>query len=349
MKCWLLKDLPFAGDDYQMKDDLGAYLIIDYIEEGETLPWTGLDSRPDLRANLFRDLAKLMLAISRVNLPKIGSFIIDNDGYLCLANRPLTLMLHHLENQGIPVNIPRTQTFTSVDSYVNTLITCHDNHLSLRPNAVNSWSDCGSQMTALTLMRTLRSHFFNPQLNGGPFVFSLTDLHPANILVTEDWHIKCIIDLEWACSLPIEFICPPIWLTCEAIDKINIEDYDRLRQQFMHIYEDEEKAIYADNSPRKSHIMSTAWNLRTFWFCNALESLTGLHAIFYNHIQPLYSEKHADDPNFFVILCHYWRPGNSKFVSEFLKSRLESKADYDKRLKGMFQESRYDQQLLSKH
>jgi hypothetical protein len=315
-------------------DDLGAYLIIDFIEEGETLPWTGLNSRPDLRANLFRDLAKVMLVISRVNLPKIGSFIIENDGRLRLANRPLTLMLHDLENQEIAVDIPRTQTFASVDSYVNKLMTCHDNHLRLRPNAVKSPSDCVSQMTALALMRTVRPHFFDSQLNEGPFVFRLTDLRPENILVDKYWHIKCVIDLEWACSLPIELAGPPTWLTREAIDMITVPDYDGLRQQFMAIYEEEE-AIYAHDSLRRSHIMSTTWNLHTFWFSNALRSPTGLHAIFYNHIQPLYSEKHAEDPNFFVAVCQYWGRGTSKFI----KSRLDSKADYDKKLKDMFQGS----------
>lgn len=145
-----------------------------------------------------------MLAISRVNLPKIGSFIIDNDGHLRLANRSLTLMLHDLENQVIAVDIPRTQTFASIDSYVNKLLTCHDNHLRSRPNAVKSPSDCVSQMTALALMRTVRPHFFDSQRNEGPFVFCLTDLRPENTLADKDWHIKCIVDLEWACSLPIE-------------------------------------------------------------------------------------------------------------------------------------------------
>lgn len=280
-----------------------------------------------------------MLDISRVNLPRIGSFIIDDDGNLRLANRPLTQMLHELENQDIAVDIRRNQTFTSVDSYVNKLITCHDNHLRLRPNAVKSPSDCVSQMTALALMRILRHHFFDPQLNEGPFVFCLTDLRPENILVDKDWHIKCVVDLEWACSLPIEFTRPPIWLTNEAVDMITVQDYNGLRQQFMAIYEEEE-AIYAHDSLRRSHIMSTTWNLHTFWFCNALRSPTGLHAIFYNHIQPLYSEKHADDPNFFVTVCQYWGRGTSKFI----KSRLESKADYDKKLKDMFQGSCYDQQ-----
>jgi hypothetical protein len=354
IKCWFLKVLgqstptEFVRHDSRT-DDFGAYLIIDFIEEGETLPWTGLNSHPDLRVNFFRDLAKVMLAISRVNLPKIGSFIIDdNDGRLRLANRPLTLMLHDLENQEIAVDIPRTQTFASVDSYVNKLMTCHDNHLRLRPNAVKSWGDCGSQMTALALMRTVRPHFFDPQLNEGPFVFCLTDLRPENILVDKDWHIKCVIDLEWACSLPAEFTYPPIWFTLEAIDRINIENYDQLRRQFMDIYEREE-AMYTHDSPRRSRIMSNTWKLRTFWFCNALESPTGLHAIFYKHIQPLYSEKHADDPNFFVTVCQYWRRGDSKSVEEFVESRLKSKVEYDKRLKDMLQGSGYDQQLLCQH
>jgi hypothetical protein len=41
----------------------------------------------------------------------------------------------------------------------------------------------------------------------------LTDLHGPNIFVDQDWHIKHIIDLEWACSLPIEMLGPPYWMT----------------------------------------------------------------------------------------------------------------------------------------
>lgn len=154
--------------------------------------------------------------------------------------------------------------------------------------------------------------------------------------IVTNWHIKCVVGLECACSLPIELAGPPSWLTREAIDMITVQDYQVLRQQFMTIYEEEEEEnAYTHNSIRRSHIMSTTWNSHTFWFCNALRSSTGLHAIFYNHIQPLYSEKHAEDPNFFVAVCQYLGRETSKVI----KSKLESKAEYNNKLKDMFQDS----------
>lgn len=116
--------------------------------------WTDLRARKNLQQNLFSDLSRIMLAMSQIALPKIGSFTIDHNGYLQLANGPLTLKLHDLENEGISVDMPRDQTFASVDSYANGLLSCHDNRLRFQPNAVNNASDCVSQMTALALMRT---------------------------------------------------------------------------------------------------------------------------------------------------------------------------------------------------
>lgn len=151
-----------------------------------------------------------------------------------------------------------------MDSYVNRLLTCHENRLRYQPNAVNSSSDCVSQMTAPALMRTVRPGFFDRGLNHGPFVFCLTDLHASNILVDQHWNIKCLIDLEWTMSLPIEFMRTPIWLTSQAMDEINTEDYNELRQEFMAIFEDEEKACSAEYSCRRACKMNAGWNSGTF-------------------------------------------------------------------------------------
>lgn len=328
----------FVRDDYSKGDHLGPYLIIDFIEDSNMLSdsWTTLNSRKDLRTNLFRDIAKVMLAMSKFNISKIGSFIIDDHGYLRLANRPLTLMLHDLENEHIAVDMPKHQTIASVDSYVNCLLGCHDNRLCSQPNAVKSAADCVSQMTALALMRTVRPHFFNRQLNEGPFIFCLNDLHPSNIFVDKDWHIKCLVDLEWASSLPIEFMRPPIWLTGQAVDEINVRDFNSLRQEFMDIFEEEERRYPTEYRMQRSSIMTECWNLGAFWYCTALRSPTGLHSVFYDHILPSYSEKHAQDPNFFLTISRYWTRG----TSEFIKSRLEAKAIYDSKLRDMFVESR---------
>lgn len=184
---------------------IGPYLLLEYIEDGEMLSNTWNDKRTDqrLRSNLFRDLSKIMLSLSCKSLPRIGSFTLDDDGFLRLVNRPLTQELQSLENECIPVNIPRNQPFFSVDSYVNSLLSYHDDRLEYQPNAVNGPGDCATQMTALAFMRTVRPHFFSPSLNHGPFVFCLTDLHASNIFVDKDWNIKCVIDLEWAASLPV--------------------------------------------------------------------------------------------------------------------------------------------------
>ncbi|RLL93487.1 hypothetical protein CFD26_100822 [Aspergillus turcosus] len=327
----------FVRRDSGIGKEIGAYLIIDYIEEGEMLSvtWADQNTRKDLRNNLFRGLARVMLSLSRVSLPRIGSFIIDDGGFLSLANRPLTLMLHDLENENIPVDMPTGETFASVDSYVNRLLTCHDNRLRYQPNAVNSGSDCVSQMTALALMRTVRPQFFDRGLNHGPFVFCLTDLHASNILVDKDWNIKCLIDLEWATSLPIEFMRTPIWLTSQAVDEINTEDYNELRQEFMTIFEEEERAYPAEYPYRRACIMNNGWDSGTFWYGTALRSPTGLHAIFYDRIQPLYSEKHAKDPNFYLMISHYWGRG----AAEFIKSKLDDKRAYDERLRDAFEGS----------
>ncbi|KAJ9347616.1 hypothetical protein DTO027B9_9038 [Paecilomyces variotii] len=340
--CWLLSLLGypapsnFIRDDDKVGNELGPYMILDYIKEGKMLSttWAQLKSQEILRENLFRDISKVMLTMSRVKLPRIGSFIIDENGYLLLVNRPLTLMLHDLENENISVDMPRDRTFSTVDSYVNNLLMCHDNRLRFQPNAVKTASDCVSQMTALALMRTVRPHYFDSQLNDGPFVFCLTDLHASNIFVDENWRIKCLIDLEWAASLPIEFMRPPIWLTSQAVDEIDIDEYDGIRQNFMSIFEEEERTCLPEYSLRRTRIMEKGWELGTFWYGTALRSPTALHAIFYDRIQPSYSEKHAKDPNFYLIVSRYW----GREPAAFIRSRLKDKAAYDVKLREMFGE-----------
>ncbi|RMD41607.1 hypothetical protein DV735_g3549, partial [Chaetothyriales sp. CBS 134920] len=215
--------------------DLGPYLLLDYVEERELLSknWNERHTDEKPRTNLFHGLSKILLALSRIPLPQIDSFVLDDNGFLQLLNRPLTLMLQDLENEQIHISIPKGQTFSSIDSYVNALLSYHDSRMKLQPNAAMGPGDCVRQMTALSSMRTVAHHHFEPSLNHGPFVFCLTDLYPWNILVDECWNIKCILDLAWAASLPIEFMRPPEWLTNQAVDVIDMDVYDALRKEFM--------------------------------------------------------------------------------------------------------------------
>ncbi|PGH04804.1 hypothetical protein GX51_03290 [Blastomyces parvus] len=125
--------------------------------------------------------------MSRIKLPKIGSFAIDDNGFLKLANRPLTSMLQELETTGVPMHIVRDRTYTSVIAYVSDLLSYHDNQLRHNLNAVKGIGDCVSQMCALTIMKAVAPQFYNHDYDAGPFAFSLTDLHQSNIFVDKDW------------------------------------------------------------------------------------------------------------------------------------------------------------------
>lgn len=57
-------------------------------------------------------------------------------------------------------------------------------------------------------------------------LLSRTDLHQSNIFVDLDWNVTCLVNLEWACSQPIEMIGTPYWSTTQGVDVLVSSDYD---------------------------------------------------------------------------------------------------------------------------
>nr|KMM68819.1 LOW QUALITY PROTEIN: hypothetical protein CPAG_05143 [Coccidioides posadasii RMSCC 3488] len=151
--------------------------------------------------------------------------------------------LQDLENENIPIDINRIQTFPTGDSYVNALLSCHDSRLRHEQNAANDFIDCVMQMSALTTLRAVYQELFEQGLNSGPFILQLMI---CMRVTSSDWNIKYIIDLEWAASQPLEFMQHPYWLTSEAVDVIDPEAYNALRQEFIQIFTEEEREICAD-------------------------------------------------------------------------------------------------------
>lgn len=60
-------------------------MLLEHIEESKgkmlSTEWFTKNDDATLRRNFFRDLSRIMLSVSRVPVPVIGSFIIDNDGF----------------------------------------------------------------------------------------------------------------------------------------------------------------------------------------------------------------------------------------------------------------------------
>ncbi|KFY17973.1 hypothetical protein V492_00223 [Pseudogymnoascus sp. VKM F-4246] len=287
-----------------------------------------------LQNNLFRDLSRIILSISRIALPRIGSFVIDNNGFLSLTNRPLSIEIQTLENEEVSTNIRRDYTYTTVDSYIVDMLAVHDNRLRSQPNAINDVNDCVYQMSALGAMRTVMPLFLRRELRRGPFVFTLTDLHQSNIFVDEDWHITSLVDLEWGCSRPIEMVEPPYWLTNKAVDQMLPDEYNKVRVEFMDILEEEERLAASNTTEggglRLADIMNQAWEMGTFWYTLALSSPTGLFQLFYRHIQPRLISIHEEDPD--NVMPYYW----AQDVFQIISRKMLDKKEYDLQLRKAF-------------
>ncbi|TVY53166.1 hypothetical protein LCER1_G005575, partial [Lachnellula cervina] len=84
--------------------------------------WTERSQSQDLRANLIRDISRIILSLSQLPLSRIGSWTIDGRGVLTLANRPLIHQYQSPENEGIPTYIARILTYTTTNSYYTNLL-----------------------------------------------------------------------------------------------------------------------------------------------------------------------------------------------------------------------------------
>ena len=91
--------------------------------------------------NLFRGLSRALVQLSHFPLPWIGSFVLDEKGYLRLKNRPLSLQIHQPENEGIPVDMPRHTRYESTFSYLHDVFALYASRLRHQPNAVAHLED----------------------------------------------------------------------------------------------------------------------------------------------------------------------------------------------------------------
>ncbi|KAI4150040.1 MAG: hypothetical protein LQ341_001187 [Variospora aurantia] len=321
-----------------------GFLLISYIErhDGIMLLETWEDQQHDKakRTNLFRGLSQIMLSLSRIPLPRIGSFTLDDQGVLSLTNRPLTLRLHELENEGVPTGIARSDTYTSIEPYTLDLLGYHESLLRHRPNSINSKLDCEAQMAVLAGMRAVLPHFIERGLRNGPFQLTLTDFSRANIYVDKDWHIKFIIDLEWACSLPVQMQNSPYWLTNRGVDQLQGHDfteYKDMHDEFMEAFEKEERLQHTGlpegvNAPH-TRVMRRSWDSGGFFYFHALDTTVGLFNLFWQHIWPRFPHFSKEPEKAFEeAVFPFW----SFDAQSVTAAKLKDREEYETKLRTLF-------------
>jgi hypothetical protein len=101
---------------------------------------------------------------------------------------------------------------TSASAYVSML-------LDLADRSQQGWAEVTPEN--LFNMHTAREftldNWLKPEFNAGPFVLTHGDFDGRNILVDDHYNIVAVLDWEWSCVMPLQFLTPPLWLSTTNI------------------------------------------------------------------------------------------------------------------------------------
>lgn len=315
-----------------------AYLLLEDVNArdrqvlGKT--WAAGRHEPDRQQNLFRGLARIVLSLARVPLPRIGAFCFRDDGTIALTNRPLDCTTAILENDGTPRVMPRDQTYSTTEPYMADLFRLHDQRFLTHPNAVYDERSCWSEMTASVLVRSLAHRYVRPGWRHGPFLLQLTDLRPGNIFVNEAWNVTRIVDLEWVCALPAERLDVPYWLTGRDIGSLQGEalaEYSKVRDAFMLIFEEEESKIAAGHGLSLTDALHESWTSGGVWLWHSLTSTNAMAILFDQHLCPRFFKGcllSSDEE----LISKFWCEG----AHDVVRGKVDAFREYAEGLKELF-------------
>ncbi|OAA63599.1 hypothetical protein SPI_03762 [Niveomyces insectorum RCEF 264] len=279
-----------------------GYMVLEHFGPsfGKQLPLVvrnhKLSLEPVKMRNLFRGVARIILAVARIPLAKVGAFRFRDDGTIALENRPITSDVFRFENEGAPRTVDADKTYTNVDQYVADLAAFHDQRFLHTPNAAFNAADCYDQMAVNTFLRAVTPTFIT-DYRDGPFALFISDQNATNIMVDDEWNVTGIFDLEWMIAAPVDVPRTPYWLTWDSLDQIAGEgygEYKETRDVFMDVFKAEEALMdtsalqAALGGSTLSSVMERSWDTKRDWFYLSLFTVAGLHLIVQRQIVPLF-------------------------------------------------------------
>ncbi|RMZ85019.1 hypothetical protein DV738_g273, partial [Chaetothyriales sp. CBS 135597] len=303
----------FFAYDRAALPDLG-YLLIEYVQDGAMLSssWHKHRDDPQKRKNLYSSLASIMLNLSLVPLPRIGSWTMDNNGSISLTNRPFHDLTAFWNRHHIPLGMPRDLTYSSAQSYIQDLLAYQDARMQHQANSILNRDDGIYQLSALVGLCATIPRLFNTSLSRGRFVMNFTDLHQSNMFVDNDWNITRIIDLEFAYSCPAELVHVPHWLSGRGVDELDGPEQEELKtlyDQFVDTVAEQE--IASQQNHTLSQRLREDWTSGRIWYFKDWK--------FESHAWPL---------------AQLW----SENVSEFLEAKVQGMQDYNHKVRQVFAE-----------
>lgn len=287
------------------------------------------------RKRLFHGLARIIVSLSRIQQPRIGSFQFHDDCTVTLTNRPTFAVTTILESRGAQRSIQSGDTYSCTEPFVSDMITLHDNYFYSNESAAYDEADCRSQMAIRTLLRAISHNYIKKEYRNGPFRLQLTDLHQSNIFVDDDWNITCLIDLEWLCALPPEAILAPSWLSgCGIADLVdegesqNLSNYDRTRQEFMQALSEEQ--FKSNLNWPLTRTMEDMWQSKGVWFWLCLNSVDATYYLIADHVCPQYSARLS--PKVEESFSKFWKHDAERIIDK----KVSEYNQYEQDLRHLF-------------
>lgn len=256
---------------------LGPFIIMEHIDHDQTLshalndPSRGIGERhrldPDISEEklefLYRQMATIVLLLSTLTFPRIGSLVEDDNGVISVEGRPLIQNMNSLvDHARVPPCVLPSTTYSTANEWYSALADMHLVQLVFQHNhAVENEDDACDKYVARQLFRKLAADGRPAAgLRGnsepdGTFRLWSEDLRPSNVLIDRDLRVVAVVDWEFAYVAPSQFTFDaPWWLLLGEPDwweggyKMWMEAYEPRLETFLRVLEDEERKLLAGGS-----------------------------------------------------------------------------------------------------
>ncbi|CRK33088.1 hypothetical protein BN1723_016894 [Verticillium longisporum] len=319
---------------------LGPFIIMEYINHYQTLshalndPSRGIDEYHKLDPSisdeklefLYRQMAKIVLQLSTLKFPRIGSLVEDKAGVISVEGRPLIQNMNSMvDHARVPPCVLPSKTYSLATEWYSALADMHLAQLVFQHNdAVEDEDDARDKYVARQLFRKLAAEGqLTTGLGGnsdpdGTFRLWSEDLRPSNVLIDEDLHVIAVVDWEFAYVAPSQFTFdPPWWLLLAEPDwweggyQMWMQAYEPRLKTFLRVLEDEERQLTGAGITEDMESMSLveagtgspktlAQRMRESWETNswmvnfASRRSWSFDALFWRYLDPTYFGPNED-------------------------------------------------------
>ncbi|KAB8343061.1 hypothetical protein FH972_022655 [Carpinus fangiana] len=286
--------VPFVlhyGMSDESPDGLGPFIIMEWIESSTSLydllrlPNLPDKERPVINPDIplerieyiYSQLADILLQLSRLKLPKIGSLRQIDEETWKVDQRPLSQQMNALIELGsFPSHELLNTTSDSTQAYYCGLSEQMMHHFITQPHyCFRTTTEGQFRFMARWLFRKLANEGRLPSQDGtegNNFPLFFDDMRPSNILLSKNDRIVGLIDWEFVYAAPPSFTnSPPWWLMMDEPEYWPAdrtawpELYERQLVIFLRCLKAKEDEKSVKEAERLSTAMRQSWDTGDFW------------------------------------------------------------------------------------